>query len=544
MHRPGPVRAASSGFVCLAAWGRLADRGALARLAGAPGDAPLEALLASRYRQVGVQLAGEIQGTVCAVLWDGERRRLLALRDRLGVSGGPFWAEADDGRLLVAATAADVARASSRTPEPDLGSLVLHLHGRGPLPGRTFYAGVAEVPAGGAILATDGGVELRRYWSVEPAPDGRGDVAWAEELRELLLAIGRDWAPEGAAAVSLSGGLDSPTVAAALRRSSPDAALSAVHRTTPALLASGESERAREVARHLGLPLEEVDGVEHWCLREADEPLAGPDSPYRPPYAEAWDATFRRTAAQGANSLYTGAGGDHLFFGPRAFRYADLLLGGRWMALARELWRHPAPRPSARRIVVPALHAALPGGLVAGRHAVPWLPRDRRRDWARAFSALRPAGPPSRRELTRSLRDDALPVVMTALAVRGRRYGIELLHPLLDHRLVELAARLPPEQAARRGVRKRVLREAVRPWLPAAVVDHREKILPTEILDRGLRERETRRVWNLLSGMRAAEAGLVDERRLRRGYEEYLAGRGDFRFWHAVTLESWLRHWF
>ncbi|HEX2252989.1 MAG TPA: asparagine synthase-related protein, partial [Thermoanaerobaculia bacterium] len=165
--------------------------------------------------------------------------------------------------------------------------------------------------------------------------------------------------------------------------------------------------------------------------------------------------------------------------------------------------------------------------------------------WQRARAQVLPArGLPAARDLAAALDDPLLRVITPALDALAEHHGAALRHPLLDHRLFELAASLPAEQTAREGRRKRVLREAVRPWLPAAVVDQGEKIVPVEVLDRGLREREPARVWPLLTGMRAAEAGFVDEERLRRAYRRYLAGDGGYRFWNTVTLEDWLRHHF
>jgi len=534
------------GTACLASWGRLIDPAALARRARAPFDAPLGSVLGLRYRQVGFRLADEIEGSLCAVLWDEERQSLVALRDRTGLGAGVCWA-IEGGRLLLALSASRLARSLDRPVRPDSTSVLLHLHGHGLLPGHTFHDGVSEVPPGSWLVAGARAVEVREYWSVdaEIADEDRDEREVADELRELLLEIGRDWGSSRPAAVSLSGGMDSPSIAAAVRRAAPEGRLLAIHHTTAPLEACGESGLAREVARHLGLRMRSFDGTERWPLRDADGPLTGPDSPYRPTYAEVWEETFRIAAAEGAPVLLTGAGGDHLFAGPRAYEYPDLLSAGRWRELVTRWRRHPEPRPSGRQVVSATLHAALPDELVASRYRVDWLARSRRGEWARAFAALQPSPrAPSRRELTFALRDGMVPIAARTLEDMARPHGVELRHPYFDRRLIELAARLPTGLAAANGLRKRILREAVRPWLPAALVERREKIMPVEIIDRGLRERETRRVWELLTGMRAAEAGWVDEERARRGYWEYLAGRGDLRLWHAVTLESWLRHWF
>jgi len=538
-----PIEAGST--TCLAAWGRPLDRDGLAGSATSPAAISRVAWLGRRFRQVGFRLAEEIGGSLCAVFWDGERRRLVVLRDRMGLGGGVCWADRG-GRILLARRASRLARGSGRPVRPDTTSCVLHLHGHGPLPARTFYQGVSQVPPGCWLVASRSGVEVRSYWSVDPGRESAAPREAAEELRQLLRQVGRDWGePDRPAMVSLSGGLDSPSIAAAICRSGGCEGVFAVHHTSPLLETGGESELARRTAAHLGLELLSIDGMRWWPLREAAGPLVGAESPHRVTYSELWSESFRVAAEKGAVVAFTGAGGDHLFTGPRAYSYPDLLCTGRWGELARRWRRHPPPRPSARQIVSAAMHASLPPSVVASRYRVSWLARRRRAEWAAGFTELQPSRrSPSHRELTLALRDSLIPVTVSVLADLAGPHGIEVRHPFFDHRLVELAARLSPDLAAADGLRKRVLREAVRPWLPRPLVERREKIFPDDVLERGLRERETRRVWSLLTDMRAADAGLVDEERLRRGYRDYLEGRGDLRLWHALTLESWLRHWF
>jgi len=53
--------------------------------------------------------------------------------------------------------------------------------------------------------------------------------------------------------------------------------------------------------------------------------------------------------------------------------------------------------------------------------------------------------------------------------------SLETRAPLLDHHVLDYAARLPYEYKLRGGASKRVPREAVRPWLPAAILERGEQ---------------------------------------------------------------------
>ncbi len=82
-------------------------------------------------------------------------------------------------------------------------------------------------------------------------------------------------------------------------------------------------------------------------------------------------------------------------------------------------------------------------------------------------------------------------------------------------------------------------------FLPSSIINRRSKIYLGAVSHRGLRERETAKVWALMTNMRAAEMGFVDEARLREEYQRYLDGKTrSTLFWHTLTLEAWLRLYF
>jgi asparagine synthetase B (glutamine-hydrolysing) len=180
----------------------------------------------------------------------------------------------------------------------------------------------------------------------------------------------------------------------------------------------------------------------------------------------------------------------------------------------------------------------------------PWLRAEHhtlfRDTFARALAPSQTWILPGRAQRFRILRDLSIRPVMEQVNRRARlRHGVELRHPLLDHRLFEFAASLPTTQTFRAGQRKIIMRNAMRGILPDEIVDMWGKIYPTAISERGLREREQAKVWALMTNMRAAELGLVDEQRLRQAYQDYLDRKTDnVLFWYTLTLEDWLRRYF
>ena len=134
--------------------------------------------------------------------------------------------------------------------------------------------------------------------------------------------------------------------------------------------------------------------------------------------------------------------------------------------------------------------------------------------------------------------------LMENLSTPSREAGLLLHAPLIDHRLQEFVLSLPAEQLGRDGYSKVVVRHALRGKLPDEVIHKAEKTTPAELFNYGVR-RASDKVWPLLTNMRLAEMGIVNEAILRRHFQEFLDCRhNDWRFWFALGAEDWLRRYF
>ncbi len=506
--------------------------------------------VAALYRRHGLEAAERLAGPLAWIVWDGPRRRLVAVRDRLGLEG-LFYA-LDGDVLLLAGRVVDLKRRlGGATLDPV--SAVAQIQVRAPLAGATFYSEIRAVAAGGWLVAEPAAMREGRYWSLAPGrlEAARDAAAAPSELLETLTRIAAEHAPPGGTGITLSGGLDSTALAAALVRSGSTRP-TAISWIAPELPAADESAEIRAVCERLDLELATVRADLSWPLSTAVGLATAEDSPFRNYYDEIWDATYAAAAARGVATLYSGASGDLVFGGGGWMVYPDLLLAGRWPELLRQMEaeRRISGRGFARvarlSLLRPLARALLPRWRPASWNAAPWLRRRHHETWRELrVTELPPRSlPPGRGERLSRLKGRWIGQVLERENRRARARGVELRHPLMDHRLFERAAALPAESLFRDGRSKWIVREAMRGILPARVLERARKVTPIAIADRGLKERETGKVRALTTGMRAAELGLVDERRLRLAYERYLGGRGDTRFWHTLALEDWLRRYF
>lgn len=537
---PGPATATR----CLWSAGFIANRREIGRETGADSDLAL-----GLYRRFSNQAPRHIAGPFAWILWDADRQCLIAVRDRLGIQELYFSRQGDT--ILLAGSIESLLEASRHPHAINPRAVLAQIHGQAPVPGETFYRGISAVEPGGILEVHRDRIETRLYWQAEPGPllELPDDASYARAFLETFLPVMVEYTPRDEVGVTLSGGLDSTTVAAAVREVSPETRITAFSWTAPELPEADESRAAESVCRKLGGRLVTLAADQHWPLRTEPGIRPGPASPLFNFYTDLWDATFRKVREHGGGVLFTGLSGDHLF-GGNVFSYPDLLLTGRWWKLAREIrTQRQYSELSFARMVWRTVLAPM-STRVRRPRPVAWLGESLRRSEYRgeAFAeATELPGRllPGRRERLRVLRDPLLSPVASALTEQAARHGVELRHPLLDHRLFEFAAALPTAQTFAAGARKVILRNAMRGRLPDEVIDRQGKTYPAAITHRGLREREQAKVWGLMTDMRAARMGFVDERRLREAYGDYLAGRNESSlFWYTLTLEAWLRRYF
>ncbi|MBW2527585.1 MAG: hypothetical protein JRI23_25610, partial [Deltaproteobacteria bacterium] len=124
--------------------------------------------------------------------------------------------------------------------------------------------------------------------------------------------------------------------------------------------------------------------------------------------------------------------------------------------------------------------------------------------------------------------------------------GLELRHPFMDRRLVELVVPMPYWVRLRRGVvkRKPLLRRASQARLPAEVLERSDVAEYTPLIARALLEDHRDQTADLFaSDSRLGDLGLVDLPALREAIRARQAASAH-RLAFLVAMELWLRHGF
>ena len=537
-----------------------AEIGAALGLAVSPSDDP-ETLLAAAYRRWGVGLPSRMRGDFALLVWDRERGEGVLARDQLGAR--PLFLHHTAGALRFANEIRHLLALLPHRPAPDPACVAhwLALSGR---PGtRTLYEGVHRLEPGGMVILDRRGFRRRRYWSpcFEPPLELPTDEL-AEPLREgLERAVERRIGASGATAVTMSGGLDSSSVAAVCAARAPDRVL-ACSAVFPEHPEADESELIEELRRTLGVagvvatvrPGGLLAGVlDHLAMWQV--PPAG--------WGDPWSLALLHAARErGAETVLDGDGGDEVF-APRNYLLADLLRAGHpfeALALARRL---PGGGGAGRREVARVLSSfGLAGALPAGPHGVvtapltrrdapPWLRRRTLRDLVETGDPLawkRLDGP---RWWAHAAHGLAYEIEAAGVFEHQRRRaamaGLDARHPMLDLDLVELGLRQPPRATLDPRFNRPLLRAAMAGLLPDSVRLRPGKAWFQSLIVDCLTGPDGALLRQILSDPCAEVGAYVDLAAMRRALleDERSREREPFRWmwqiWRLLTAECWLR---
>jgi asparagine synthase (glutamine-hydrolysing) len=538
------------------------------------GTSDTEVIVESVARRGLDRTLADLNGMFAIALWDRATRTLHLVRDRLGIK--PLFYGQTRGGFCFASELKSFAAAGFAF-EIDPASVASFLRfGYVPAP-FSIYRDVAKVRPG-EVVSVDVGGELKRrnYWSIDAvAQDGlshqfTGSDAQAEELLHDLLAdaVSANMISDVPLGAFLSGGIDSSTVAALMV-----AAKRGPVRTFSigfSEIGYDESKHARAVAEHLKTEHSELTVTNTDALNVVphladmyDEPFA--DSSQIPTHL-----ISKMTRAYVTVAL-SGDGGDELFAGYNRYNLGHGVLGMACRAPAGLRRVCASILNSIPDDVVEGLARLAPPGLLPPQPAdklkklASVLPLDREAIYMRLVSqnpdpaALtfgvegHPLGMTCQWEAGHDrfveqmqlfdtatyLPDDILQKVDRA----SMAVSLEVRPPLLDHRVVAFAWRLPRRMRIRGGETKWLLRRVLDRYVPRELVS-RPKMgfaIPLASWLRG-----PLRPWaeDLLDPSRLG-GGLLDVAGVRKLWAEHVGGRRNWAYalWAILMYEAWRRRW-
>jgi len=532
---------------------------------------------------------GKAVGMFAIALWDRHRRELHLARDRFGEKPLYYgWAGAD---FVFASELKAIREHPGFDGEIDRSALRLYA-ARTYIPApHSIYRGFFKLEPG-CILSlsrdaakarriappeegkAESGVKLTRYWSYRDvmrrgfeAPITNEEEALDRLERTLAEAIGGQSVADVPVGAFLSGGIDSSTVVALYQKYSSIP----VRTFSIGFEEAGfnEAEYAKAVAKHLGT----IHHERYVTVKETRDVIPLLPAMYDEPFADSSQIPTHlvsRFAREQVTVALSGDGGDELFAGYNRHFAAPAL----WRRLSR------LPRPVRAMIGQPL--SQLPSSLWSS--AAGLLPGQRQPHFgSKVKKALRVAGSarsfddvytsfldewsfepspvrgaeageagfdmdfaPGAPDTLRMMYCDAVSYLPDDILCKVDRaamaVSLETRVPFLDHRVAELAARIPMGMKVRGGKGKHILRELLYREAPRALFERPKAGFGIPV---GEWIKGPLRPWaeELLNPSRMAGEGWFDAAIVQRRWRDHLSGRRDSTpaLWAVLMFQAWHR---
>jgi len=514
------------------------------------------------YESEGEHCVTHLNGMFAFAIWDRVEQTLFAARDRLGVK--PFYFAQAGGTLLFASEIKALLTTPHLRAEMDPQALTDYLTFQLCLGTKTLFKGIHSLEPAHILKATAAGVTTRSYWEIDYTVDRTAEADHIERLAHLLrdsvrIQMRAD-VPVGA---HLSGGLDSTAVACLAGAQTPQP----LHTFSGAFREPGydETRYARIASAHANTIQHEVFATSDQfvdlmpsLIRQMDQPAAGPG--LFPQFL------VSKLASEHVKVVLGGQGGDEIFGGYTRYLIAYLeacIRGGihgtseddRYVVtfesilpnlpqlrgyepLLKRFWSHGLFEEPDRRYFSLIDRSGAMAPLVS---ADVWKDAG---DY-RPFDAFREIfnHPNCHALINKMARFDLKTLLPALLHVEDRTsmaVSIESRVPLLDHRIVEAVAAMPPKVKFQGGRLKHVFRKVLEGVVPPAIANRTDKMgfpVPLDIWAQGGRVRAF--IHDTVLSTRARQRSLFDAAQL----ESMIGNNQDFgrSIWGVLCLELWSR---
>ena len=516
------------------------------------------------YEDFGEECVQHLRGMFGFAVWDVRRRRFFVARDRLGIK--PLYYTQMDGRLIFGSEIKAILQHPAVHARLNATALSNFLSLKYVPAPQTMFEGIYALPPGCSLTCDAGGVTVRRYWDLSFANESHGhlsEAVYAEQLEALLREIVKlhlvSDVPFGA---FLSGGLDSSTVVALMSQflNEPVKTYSVGFEGDAEVEAYSELPYARMVAKkyqtdhHEALiHARDLINLSEKVVWHLDQPIAD----------DACLANFMvaELASRDVKMVLTGEGGDELFAGYA--RYAGERLSPLFQHLPKAAkstaLRMSGHLPGLRRQKL-ALFALCQSGEV--NRIANWFPLFNSEakhsllseDFRHSINGNTPSAvfaehlgrTDAKAPLNRMLYVDTKLWLPDDLLARGDKTSmaasLEARVPLLDHKLVEFAASLPPQLKVKGLTRKYLLRKVSQALLPPEIISRKKKGFPMP-MSLWFRKEARRFLRDALCPSALQRRGLFNPafvEKLLCEHETSFADHGSI-LWGLLSVELWQR---
>ncbi|NOT46211.1 MAG: asparagine synthase (glutamine-hydrolyzing) [Acidobacteria bacterium] len=470
-----------------------------------------EVLLAA-YQKWGERCLEHLVGMFAFVVWDESENSAFAARDRFGVKP-LYYHQSVDGTLSISSEIKALhAVGVSRTPDEQTWASYLS-HGLYDHSEKTFWKDIHSLPGGHCLTWRGNRVQIKKWYDlaerIGDECDDRPELEVQNEYFELMKeSVKLRFRSDVAVGINLSGGLDSSSLLGLVHEvQGADSDVTAFTFTTGDRVYD-ELQWVEQMLARTKHPLvigrltpDEVPALAENVQYHQDEPFGGLPT-------LAYAKLFQAAKENGVKVLLDGNGMDEQWAG---YDYYQPHLNGTEPRLIQGIKETPV-RPDClnnefRNLAKPIL--------------LPDIFRDRLRNLQ-----------------YRDTRFTKLPRAMRFNDRISMRSSTELREPFLDHRLFELAMRQSANRKINGGVRKKMLREISRRFLPRSVSAAPKRAVQTpqrEWLRGPLQDWTIGRIDIAIAGQYGS---YLDKKKVKEALDAYFRGESDnsFYIWQWISM--------
>ena len=373
------------------------------------------------YETWGEQCVDHLIGDFAFAIWDKRSRRLLCARDHFGVK--PFFL-ARVGNSFLFSNTLKVLRLDPRVSD-ELNETAIDDYlalGLNQDPATTTFRDIQRLPPAHTFSLANGSLTTRCYWTPAVKNDirFRDAQSYVDRFSELLTTAIKDRLRTNRVSISMSGGLDSTSIAVTardlLQETGGPSVIQAYSTVYDELIPDEERHYSTLAAAGIGIPIHHLK-ADNYSLFEERQPddLDQPEPFLLSPLAGQYNDLLRLMAGNGRVAL-TGYDGDALMNESHRAYVASIV---------RSFWT------GIKRIKKKPISSSRPATMSALQSKV----------WAPLFEGYDPG---------------------------ATRLPLEVRHPFIDVRLVDYLLSIP---ATPWCVNKHILRCAMKDRLPAAIVN-------------------------------------------------------------------------
>ncbi len=451
-----------------------------------------EVILAA-YDAWGENCLNRFNGMWAFAIWDVKKRELFCARDRFGVK--PFYYFRDKENFVFASEIKCILTHPRVRREPNE-NIIAHflIENIRDWNDETFFRDIFQLQPGHCLRICKGAIDIRPYYRLDPdqkPSSGLSDEAAAERFYELFedavkLRLRSD-VPVGSC---LSGGLDSSSIVCVLNRLLKSESVSGEQIGDRQKTFSAHSElKSVDESRYMDAVVEQT-GAERNIVLPTDRELARVldhfithlEEPFPSTSIFAQYCVMRLAQRRGIKVLLDGQGADETLAGyNHAYMpyFAGLLRKGRlWRLWKESRLLERKLSPGAWLTIV---FFALPAGIGSYLYSrsILRLPYGVNRNFMKSAMSRKKLARDAETGLNQKLLNDMRYILRSLLMYEDKNsmaFSIESRVPFLDYRLVEYVFSLPDRFKIRRGLRKAVLRDAMKGVVPDMILERRDKI--------------------------------------------------------------------